>query len=124
MEEVLRLLAPHGVAYIKTGGAWKKTVKPRPKDIDEWTHFMHDASGNAVAHDTVVGPPHHLQWIGSPKWSRHHDRLASMSEFVSAGGRIFYIMDDGSRISIQIPSKWTLVARDAFNDTMLWKQPI
>ncbi|MHC4560589.1 MAG: outer membrane protein assembly factor BamB family protein, partial [Planctomycetota bacterium] len=78
----------------------------------------------AVAHDSIVGPPGRFQWIGSPKWSRHHDRMASMSACVSAGGRIFYIIDEGSRVSIQLPSKWTLIARDAFNGTILWKQPI
>ncbi len=124
MSEVMRVLVPNGVAYIKQGGSWRKTVKPRPKNIDEWTHFLHDSSGNAVAHDDVVGPPKHLQWLGSPRWSRHHDRMASMSALVSAGGRIFYIMDEGSRISIQMPPKWMLIARDAFNGTILWKKPI
>jgi len=124
MDEVLRVLCPNGLAYIKTGGTWTKTVKPRPEEIDEWTHYMHDASGNAVAHDSVVGPPRRFQWIGSPRWSRHHDRMASMSACVSSGGRIFYIIDEGSRASIQLPSSWTLVARDAFNGTILWKRPI
>lgn len=124
MSEVMRVLVPGGVAYVKQEGTWTKTVQPHPSDIDEWTHFLHDAGGNAVAHDDVVGPPRHLQWIGSPRWSRHHDRMASMSALVSAGGRIFYIMDEGSRISIQMPPRWTLIARDAFNGTLLWKQPI
>ncbi|MGD8500386.1 MAG: PQQ-binding-like beta-propeller repeat protein, partial [Phycisphaerales bacterium] len=124
MDEVLRVLCPNGVAYIKTGDTWAKTVKPRPEEIDEWTHYMHDASGNAVAHDSVVDPPRRFQWVGSPRWSRHHDRMASMSACVSAGGRIFYIIDEGSRASIQLPSRWTLIARDAFNGTILWKRPI
>lgn len=124
LDEVLRVLVPNGVAYIKSDDGWKTTVKPWPDEIDEWTHYLHDAGGNAVAHDDVVGPPRHLQWLGSPRWSRHHDRMASMSALVSAGGRLFYIMDEGSRISIQMPPKWMLVARDAFNGTILWKQPI
>ena len=37
---------------------------------------------------------------------------------------MFYIMDEGSRISIQLPSKWKLIARDAFNGTILWKRDI
>lgn len=123
--EILRVLVPGGVAYVRDErGRWEKMVKPRPDDIDEWTHYMHDASGNAVAHDRVVGPPRHLQWVGSPRWSRHHDRMASMSALVSAGGRIFYIMDEGSRVSIQLPPRWTLVARDAFNGTVLWSRDI
>jgi outer membrane protein assembly factor BamB len=124
MNEVLRVLAPNGVAYVKQDGLWVKTIKPRPDNIDEWTHYLHDASGNAVAHDDVVGPPKHLQWVGSPRWSRHHDRMASMSAMVSANGRVFYIMDEGSRVSIQLPSKWMLVARDAFNGMILWKKPL
>ena len=124
MAEVMRVLAPKGVAYIKSDGEWKTTVKPRPKDIDEWTHYLHDAGGNAVAHDKQVGPPRHLQWLGSPRWSRHHDRMASMSALVSAGGRVFYVMDEGSRVSIQLPARWTLVARDAFNGVILWKKPM
>jgi len=124
MDEVLRVLVPNGVAYIKKGDTWTKTVKPRPKEIDEWTHYLHDASGNAVAADLVVGPPRRLQWVGSPRWARHHDHMASMSALVSTGGRIFYIMDEGPKASIQLPPKWFLIARDAFNGAVLWKRPI
>ena len=35
-KEVLRVLAPGGVAYVKADGVWVKTVKPWPTDIDEW----------------------------------------------------------------------------------------
>jgi outer membrane protein assembly factor BamB len=122
--EILRALAPNGVAFVRDGEAWKKIVKPRPGNIDDWSHYLHSASNNAVAQDTVVGPPRHLQWLGSPRWSRHHDRMASMSALVSAGGRVFYIMDEGSRVSIQLPPSWKLVGRDAFNGTILWKQDI
>ena len=122
--EIDRALTPNGVVLTKSGDQWTKRTKPVPKDIDDWTHFLHDPSGNAVAHDDQVGPPQHLQWLGSPRWSRHHDRMASMSALVSAAGRLFYIMDEGSRISIQLPPSWTLVGRDAFNGTVLWKQPI
>ena len=124
MSEVMRVLAPNGVAYIKRGMRWEKTVKPRPKEIDEWTHFFHDATGNAVANDLVVGPPRHMQWVGSPRWARHHDHMASLSALVSANGRIFYIFDEGPTQSIQLPPKWMLIARDAFNGTILWKRPI
>ena len=124
LEEVLRVLVPNGVAMIKEDGSWDRVVKPRPENIDEWSHYLHDASGNSVAHDDVVAPPRHLQWVGSPRWSRHHDRMASMSALVSSGGRMFYIMDEGSRISIQLPPKWKLISRDAFNGSVLWKKDI
>jgi len=122
--EVLRVLAPNGVAYVRQGGQWTKTVKPRPKEIDEWTHFLHGADGNAVAHDGVVGPPRHMQWLGEPAWSRYHHMLASISAVVSAGGRIFYIVDEGPSGSMDVPGKWSLEARDAFSGVLLWKQPI
>ncbi len=123
-DEIMRVLVPNGIALVKSKGNWERSVKPRPKNIDEWSHYLHDATGNSVAHDDVVGPPRHLQWVGSPRWSRHHDRMASMSALVSTGGRMFYIMDEGSRISIQLPPKWKLIGRDAFNGTVLWKRDI
>lgn len=122
--EVMRVLCPKGVAYVKRGREWAKTVKPRPAEIDDWTHYMHDASNNAVSHDVKIGPPKRLQWLGSPRWTRHHDRMSSISAVVSAGGRVFYIIDEASAASILIPPQWTLVARDAFNGTVLWKRPL
>ena len=53
------------------------------------------ADGNPVAQDSTVGPPERLQWVGSPRWARHHDHMASMTSLVSAGGRLFYIFDEG-----------------------------
>lgn len=122
--EVMRVLVPRGVACIRTEKGWSRKVKPWPEDIDEWTHYMYDATGNAVSHDRQVGPPRSLKWQCGPRWSRHHDHMASMSAMVSARGRIFYIIDEGSRISPQLPTDWKLVARDGFNGVLLWKRSI
>ena len=124
IDEVLRILAPKGVAYIKKAGQWVKAVKERPAEIDDWTHYLYDASGNAVAKDSVVGPPRRMQWVGSPKWARSHEHSASLNALVSANGRIFYIMDEGPRDSIQLPAQFFLTARDAFNGTVLWKREL
>ena len=124
MSEVMRVLVPNGVAYIKKVGTWQKTVKSRPKELDDWTHYLYDASGTAVSHDTAVGPPRRMQWVGSPKWARSHEHSASLNALVSANGRIFYILDEGPRDSIQLPPKWALLARDAFNGTVLWKREL
>ena len=118
--EIMRVLAPGGVAVV--GGS--KTVKPRPENIDEWTHYLHGADNNAVAADTVVGPPRRLQWQAGPKWTRHHDKMSSLSAMVSTGGRIFYILDEGSTASIHLPARWALIARDAFNGKLLWRRKI
>ena len=124
MTEVMRVLAPNGVAYIRKDNVWEKTAKPRPEQIDEWTHFLHDATGNAVADDDLVGPPRCMQWLGDPLWTRNHHTLASISGVVSAGGRIFCIVDEGPAASMEVPAEWFLVARDAFNGVFLWKRPI
>jgi len=123
-EEMLRALAPSGVAYESSNGQWTKTVKPWPAEIDEWTHYLHDAGGNAVAQDSRIGPPRHIQWMGAPLWSRNHHKLASISSVVSAGGRIFYILDEASAASTDVPGKWSVVGRDAFNGVLLWQQSI
>ncbi|UCE47042.1 MAG: methyltransferase domain-containing protein, partial [Phycisphaerales bacterium] len=124
MDEVMRVLAPNGVAYVKKSARWEKIVKPRPAQISEWTHYLYDAAGNAVSDDSVVGPPRHMQWTAEPVWSRNHHTLASISGVVSAHGRIFYIVDEGPSSSMDVPPKWSLVARDAFNGILLWKRPI
>jgi len=124
MSEVMRVLCPNGVAYVKEDGRWKKTVKAWPKEIDEWTHYLHGPDNNAVARDLVIGPPRHMQWVGSPRWSRNHHKLCSISSVVTAKGRIFYIMDEASAANINLPGKWSIVARDAFSGVKLWQKPM
>ncbi len=118
--EMMRVLAPKGVAMIGS----RKIVKPWPAEIDEWTHYLHDPSNNAVAHDSVIDFPARMQWLAGPRYSRHHDHMSGASAMVSAGGRNFYIFEEAPRASILIPPEWYLYARDAFNGTLLWKRPI
>lgn len=121
-DEIMRVLAPGGVAFV--GG--KKTVKRRPADIDEWTHFLHDAGNNAVARDTRVGAPRSLQWSAPPPWLRSHETPSGFQAMVCGGGRVFYILDEGL-IGItdqRLPERWALLCRDAFNGKLLWRRPI
>ena len=124
--EVMRVLAPGGIACVKADGGWKKTVKPRPDAIDEWTHYLHGPDNNAVAQDSVVGPPKHVQWIGGPPHSRSHEFNSSMGAMVTSGGRLFYIWDEGpiGVVDKRLPSDWKLIARDAFNGKILWKRAV
>lgn len=124
LQEILRVLAPHGTAFVKSGTTWQKTVKPWPADIDEWTHYLHGPDNNAVAQDEVVGVPRHVQWVGDPKYARGHEQLASVSAMVSAGGRLFSVVDMGVTADIRMPARWQLVARDAFNGLVLWTRNI
>jgi len=121
MSEVMRVLAPRGVSLI--GG--KKTVKPRPAEIDEWSHFLHDASGNAVANDAQVGPPKCLRWVAGPRWCRSHEFPSSVNAVVTAGGRVFIIFDEGpTGVYRNLPQRCKLIARDASNGVLLWKVPM
>jgi len=124
LDEVMRVLAPLGVAYVKRAGQWTKTVKPWPEEIDEWTHYLHDPTNNAVAHDRAIEPPNRYQWLAGPRYSRQHDHMSSVSAVVSSGGRLFTIFDEATRASILLPPKWRLIARDAFNGTPLWEREI
>ena len=153
VKEILRVLAPLGTAWLRTSSPDEaeklstqlkgKAVeglsrfdgdlrmvrfkRPWPEDIDQWSHFLHGADGNPVARDRVVGPPQHYQWVSWPMWQRSHETDSSVSTMVTAQGRLFFIVDEAP-ISLagdnDLPDKWSLVARDAFNGVDLWRVPI
>lgn len=141
IQEIARVLCPRGVVCIKADsnpvsteqmqqaglqvrriGPWLCGEKPWSGDLDEWTHFLHGPGNNAVSADKVVAPPRHLQWVGGPRYSRHHDKMSSVSAVVSTGGRVFTIVDVAPPFSILTPPQWKLVARDAFNGSVLWRR--
>jgi outer membrane protein assembly factor BamB len=125
-EEIARVLAPNGVAVtVDARGAiadsFRKSV---PADIDEWTHYLHDAGNNAVAEDDRVGPPRHLQWKSGPMWCRSHEFASSVQTLISAGGRLIGVIDEGIIGQPRgVPTLWALIARDAFNGILLWRRP-
>jgi len=140
--EIKRVLAPRGVVLLQGPSAynrypglglrpttglkgWSTYVQPVPSEIDEWTHHLHNAGGNAVAQDSVVGPPRHMQWTAGPLWARSHGWSPSVSAMVSSGGRLFYLCDETlNGIDESVPDKWFLCARDAFSGVLLWKRPV
>jgi len=121
-DEIMRVLAPRGVAYLKQDGTWKEMRKAWPQTIDEWTHYLHGPDNNAVAQDTTVGPPRHMQWLGGPRWTRYHHSLNSISSVVSARGRLFTIVDEATSANMDVPGRWSLCARDAFSGVKLWQK--
>jgi len=123
--ELMRVLAPGGVLLVSGAGGWERAVKSLPEKMDEWTHYLRGPDNNAVSKDTAITAPiRHLQWKGSPRYSRHHDKSSSIPAVVSAGGKVFYIADHGPRASILWDAKWQVVARDAFNGVVLWRRKI
>lgn len=124
--EVQRVLAPGGWAInIHANSSLASIGKNRPEDLDDWTHYLHGVDNNPVSKDKHIKPPlYHLKWVGSPRWSRHHDVMSSVSACVSADNKVFYIFDEGPTFSPFLPPQWKLIARDAFNGTILWKHDI
>ena len=128
-DELLRVLAPNGVSVKLNPGTQRLRAdtffrKPWPAEIAQWSHFLYDASNNAVSNDTIVDPPKGLRWTCGPKYARSHEHLSSLSAMVTAGGRLFYIIDEGPISSVYLPPKWKLVARDAFSGVLLWERSI
>jgi len=121
-EEASRVLCPGGVLVVGSGqttaeqltaagladvraagrdGAWLVAKKPRPAEMDEWSHPRHSASGNAVSHDALVAPPRRVRWIAGAS--------AEVGGMVTAGGRNFYA---------------GVLARDGFNGLRLWQRDL
>ncbi|MEX0715522.1 MAG: PQQ-binding-like beta-propeller repeat protein [Planctomycetaceae bacterium] len=146
--EVLRVLAPQGVAYlgqrdargpaakaaleraldgagfrdrriIEGHGVWAKIVKPRPEGADDWTHLNYGPEGNRLSRDTLAGPPTWLRWIDGVTWPTSEKGPGGV---VSAGGRLFYVFSDAPHRKAE-PSRPVLYARDAHNGLLLWERP-
>jgi len=122
--EIERVLAPGGAIVLKQGDKYIATRMRIPEEIDQWTHYLHGPDNNAVSSDKRVAPPQHMQFRTEIEWSRLHHKLASVSGVVTADGRLFYVMDAGPGANLKIPAKWSIVARDAYNGTFLWRRPI
>ena len=123
-EEVVRVLRPHGVAYLKRGGRYRRLRKPRPEGTDQWTHQWHGPDGNVLSRDKLVGVPTGIRWIMGPlaPMQGEKGRLASQA-LVTANGRVFFITrNDLANLGGQTSQDF-LIARNAFNGLFLWKRP-
>ncbi|MBI5723038.1 MAG: PQQ-binding-like beta-propeller repeat protein [Planctomycetes bacterium] len=129
LDEVLRVLAPYGIAFLKGAkgkpegmavsqdGEWLKIVKPYPKEMDEWPQFYHDTSGQMLSRDRIVGPVDSVRWISGGYWN---PSMSSPVDIVSANGRVFFANMNTDK------NTWaaSLEARDAFNGLLLWRRKI
>lgn len=119
--ELTRVLRPFGAMVVKRDGKWTATVKPQLPGTDQWEQHFRGADNNAVAQDTVVGPPRRYQWLGEPQWQRSHLAMPSINSMISTNGRLFTVEDLGSAEHPAFPGKQALVARDAYNGVVLWR---
>ncbi|HEY3320961.1 MAG TPA: PQQ-binding-like beta-propeller repeat protein [Planctomycetota bacterium] len=119
-DEILRVIAPNGSLCVKEAGKWAKTVKPRPKDMDDWTHPFHGADYNMVSNDKALKFPIGFRWIdGIPV---NINMWAACRGWVVAGGRCYTL--SSNELDNVLPGKGKthyLSARDAFNGLPLWK---
>jgi outer membrane protein assembly factor BamB len=120
-DEVLRVLAPGAVAFLRRGDAWRTLARPRAPALDDWTHFEHDAGRTGVSADTEAGPPRALAWMDGEAWPVYQTFRAPPSGFVAAGGLCFYwdplLSEPGPRAR---HDRSRLVCRDAFNGLPRW----
>ncbi len=90
-------LGAAGFVDVRQAGVWLTAGKPRPREMDGWSHPRHSAAGNAASNDSLVGPPRRVRWVAGA--------TAEVRGMVSAGGRNFNA---------------GVLARDSFNGLRLW----
>jgi outer membrane protein assembly factor BamB len=151
VQEVLRVLQPGGVAWlgsasaemlseaklrealsqagmdarnieiVRRDGLWAKITKPRPADMDEWTHPRRDASANAVSRDEQVGLPTGVRWVAGPNWPTGH-RKSSVPGVVTTAETLVYVFEDEVETPRGPQPQNSLMARDPYNGLLLWKR--
>lgn len=110
--EVLRVLAPNGIAFFSEGDKWRRVQKEWPKDLDEWTHSRHGAGGNMVSDDNVVAAPTTVRWVSGPAQDAGGQKWYYDHVLVTANGRNYYMYEK------------EIIARDSFNGAFLWRRPL
>lgn len=111
-EEILRVLVPGGAAWVRKDGAWRQIRKPRPAGADEWTHWRHGADGNMVSRDRSVQVPTGVRWVAGPPQDAGGKKWYYDHVLVSSNGRNYYAFEEA------------VVARDAYNGSLLWTRAI
>jgi outer membrane protein assembly factor BamB len=111
--ELLRVLVPGGAAYLRRNGAWTILRKPRPAELDDWTHPEYGPEGNAVSRDRRVGPATALKWIDGYRWVSYSHNESN--GFRSENGILLH--------ESRFEKDSLLVGRDAFNGLARWQRP-
>lgn len=121
-DELLRVLAPGGTLCTPDGGKWKAEVKPRPPEMDEWTHPHHGADENMVSADKAIAFPISLRWLdGVPTGRGGFGSCAGTRAVVLAGGRCFSVSVDDRGAGAAGGDSAVLLARDAYSGFPIWK---
>lgn len=111
-QQLSSLLSKSGIKdakLIKANGLWARFEKPVHVSKEAWTLGTHYANGNKVYPDDS-GPFPLMNWINGLRKPGSGGSFALKA--ACAGGRNFYVFKSAG--------KTHLVARDAFNGTVLW----
>ena len=112
--EALRVLRPQGRALLGR----RELTKPFPEGMDDWSHPYHGPDNNPLSQDRLISAPYMTQFIADPRYGPA-PQLA-----VAANGRVFKAFGHVAWHKREEPFLNTLVAFNAFNGTILWKQPL
>ena len=132
--EMLRVLAPNGKLIVRDKDRWNVTVKPMPKEMDEWTHDRHGPDGTSVSNDTLVHFPVGYRWhAGLPMNLQNRKQPANVWSdtrgLALAGGRCFTLSSSvlenlGPTFASEHGIDQYVTCRDAFNGLLLWRTKI
>jgi len=119
-DELLRVLAPSGEAFIANRKDLIHLHKSRPEGMGDWTHPWQGSDGNLASGDRYLDIPNTFQWIAGPPFPLAN-RKDSCGAILSAGGRVFFLTQNVPE-NIGGENRNYLVTRDAFNGIVLWSR--
>ncbi len=99
--EIMRVLAPNGVAYLKQGSGWEKVTKPWPEEIDEWPHFRYDAESTGAPVSAIDGGIYMYALDPESGELMHQNRLEGPFPDISMPSEAFH--EDGYRADLLEP---------------------
>ncbi|MFH1741969.1 MAG: PQQ-binding-like beta-propeller repeat protein [bacterium] len=99
-------------------GVWAQVTKPALEGADDWSHWEHGPDNNPVSIDAVIKAPYMTQWLGNPLY------IAMPAITTAAGGRTFIAMGHIAHHVREEPWLNTLLARNGYNGTILWKMKL
>ncbi|MEK6234764.1 MAG: PQQ-binding-like beta-propeller repeat protein, partial [Planctomycetales bacterium] len=123
-EQLKETLAKAGITdavVVQRHGVWVRFKKPRPADMDVWTHRRGDADGNPVSSDARIGVPTGVRWAAGPNWPTGNRKSAVPAVVVSKQHLVYVFEDEVSHVD-GTRRENSLIARDPYNGLRLWRR--
>lgn len=113
-QELLRPVRPLGKLILDD----VETVKPYPKEADDWTHPYRGPDNNPQSDDRIARAPYLTQFLAEPYY------VPFPEVTVTSAGRVFKAFGHVGYKRRDWPWVNTLVAINGYNGTLLWKRPL